>query len=327
MAPIGKWIERSVVALVLIALISGCGQESRSDMELRDAPVFMADSAYGYVERQVAFGPRVPRTEAHRACGDWLVQKLKTFGAEVSEQTDSVLGLGGQLLPLRNIIGSFHPERKERLLLAAHWDTRPYADQDTAKKDRPILGANDGASGVAVLLEVARGLSSMEPNVGVDIIFFDLEDQGRPEYEEAISSRDEHFYCLGSRYWATGLDRDADYRYAIVLDMVGGKEAQFTLEKESMDHAETQMRRIWHTADMLGFGTYFRPNLTPMFINDHTYLNKEAGIPSLCIIQRDGNTQTTYWKHWHTHADNLDAIDRKTLKAAGQTVMQVVYNE
>ena len=291
----------------------------------KPSPVCNADSAFSYVEKQVNFGPRIPATEAHQRCGDWFVTQLKTFGATVAEQKDSVMGFDGNKLPLRNIIASFYPEKKRRILLCAHWDTRPYADQDTTRKNEPIDGANDGASGVGVLLEVARGLSNQEPNVGVDIILFDVEDQGRPAYDNAPSSPD-HFYCLGSRYWAKN-KKKYTAQYGILLDMVGAKGAVFTMEGISMKYAEPVVRKVWDTGNQLNFSDNFRYNRTRAIIDDHNYVNEIAGIPCIDIIQYDNSTNMRFGSYWHTHNDNIDIIDKNSLKAVGQTVLQVLYNE
>ncbi len=292
---------------------------------MRPAPDFNADSAFGFVESQVAFGPRVPGTTAHRSCGDFLAQVFNVYGASVTEQLDSVTGFDGKHLPLRNIIASFQTEKTRRVMLCAHWDTRPYADQDTLRRDEPIDGANDGASGVAVLLEIARNLGSVSPEVGVDIVLFDVEDQGRPAYMPSTGTNG-HFFSLGSRYWARNTD---GYRaeYGILLDMVGAADAVFTLEGISMQYAEHVMRKVWDTGNRLGYQDHFRYNLTRAIIDDHNYVNELAGIPCIDIIQYDNRTRMRFGPYWHTHDDNIDIIDPNTLKAVGQTVLQVIYNE
>jgi len=294
-------------------------------MAMRPAPVFNADSAYASVLQQVGFGPRIPGTGPHEKCGDMLVNRMARTGATVTEQTDSVKDYRGQRIPVRNIIASFSPEQSRRMMLCAHWDSRQVADQDTSGQDEPIDGASDGASGVAVLLEIGRLLSSREAPIGVDLIFFDTEDQGRPEYEPDPDPK-VHFYCLGSRYW--GADNDGyQAEFAILLDMVGAKNAVFTMEGTSMKYAGPIVRKVWDTGNQLGYSDYFRYNRTRALTDDHTYVNELTGIPCIDIIHYESETNTSFGHYWHTHADNMGIIDRKTLKAVGQTLVQVIYNE
>lgn len=292
---------------------------------MNEAPVFNADSAFAFIAKQVSFGPRVPETESHAACGDHLANRLRSFGARVVEQTGSVTLYNGKRMALRNIQAAFSPEKTDRIVLCAHWDTRPIADQEATDFDRPIDGANDGASGVGVLLEIARCLSERSPNVGVDIVLFDVEDQGVSAKEPANSYPD-HGFCLGSRYWAENLP-DHRPRYGILLDMVGAKDAEFTLEGVSMQYAEHVMLKVWDTAYQMGHGDRFRYNRTPPIIDDHTYINALAEIPTIDIIQFYNNSFTSFGPFWHNHSDTLGNIDRNTLKVVGQTVVQVIYNE
>jgi len=327
MAATGSWSRNGAIGIIVPMLLFGCrsGSYQGPEVELRPCPDFNADSAFSYIETQVDFGPRVPSTAAHDTCGDFLVAKLIDFGASVTEQVDTVNSYQGRKLPLRNIIGSFNPTAEKRILLAAHWDTRPFADQDTERKDEPILGANDGASGVAVLLEMARCIQQQSPSVGVDIVFFDLEDQGIPAYESAVTG-DEYYFCLGSRYWSEHLN-GYSASFGILLDMVGAKNARFTLEATSMERASEQMRHVWDIGNQLGYEERFVYNLTPGVIDDHYYINRSTEIPTLNIIHNDNTRTSTFWPAWHTHADDVSQIDRSTLKAVGQTVVQVVYNQ
>ena len=325
MAQTGKLI-RSAIFIYLSLVVLSCNQNNRSRTEvfLKPSPVFNEDSAYKFVANQVAFGPRVPQSAAHSSCGNFLVQSLSRFGFSVVEQEDSVYGYDGRLLPLRNIIGSTNPKNPKRILLGAHWDTRPYADRDDTLQTVPFSGANDGASGVGVLLEVARAISSNKSDIGIDIVFFDLEDQGMPEYEIRTANQ-EHFFCLGSRYWSSNLGAYSA-EYGIILDMVGASGATFTMESTSRKYAEPIVKMVWDVANKLGYNDYFKYNKTPSVIDDHTYINEIAAIPCIDIIHFDASTPTRFWKAWHTHQDNMESIDRKTLKAVGQTVLQTIYN-
>jgi hypothetical protein len=318
-----------VFALLFVGLlIAGCKGTSDKEekVELKPAPEFDADSAFSYIEKQVDFGPRVPSTDPHTACGDWLVSKLTQFGGTVVEQKAMVTTFDELVIPMRNIIASFQPEKKTRIMLCAHWDTRPFADQDSLRIQEPIDGANDGGSGVGVLLEIARIMQIKQPSIGVDIILFDTEDQGRPEFDPRPN--EEHTYCLGSRYWGNN-PHEAGYApaYGILLDMVGAKNATFTMEGVSMMNAGVQTQKVWDTAHQLGYGKHFLYKKTRPITDDHTYINLLTGIPTMDIIQYESTTASNFGSFWHTHLDSLHVIDRNTLKAVGQTVTQVIYNE
>jgi glutaminyl-peptide cyclotransferase len=324
--------------LIGIFLLQGCGQQNQKTKEAQETqpteekqvwvPDFNADSAYYFVEKQVAFGPRVPNTKAHRQCGDYLTAKLKEFGARVEEQTFEAEAFDGTKLNLRNIIGSFQPQQQKRILLAAHWDSRPFADKDTVDTDQPILGANDGASGVAVLLEIARVFSNDTlPEVGIDIIFFDGEDYGEPEAHKAVDeSGNRVWWCLGSQYWAENKHK-SNYSayYGILLDMVGAENARFYREGVSMNNAPSVVNRVWEQAHALGYQRYFVYDKGDEIIDDHIYVNYKANIPMIDIIQYD--PATIFGAYHHTHADNMEIISRATLEAVGETVLHVIYHE
>jgi glutaminyl-peptide cyclotransferase len=289
-------------------------------------PEFNADTAFAHIVKQVEFGPRVPNTPAHVATGDYLIQKLKDYGAEVIVQPANVRAFDGTILKIRNIIGSYNLQENYRILLCAHWDTRPFADHDTVDRHKPIQGANDGGSGVAVLLEIARQLNMSKPNVGVDIILFDGEDYGQPE--DSPLPQVEDSYCLGSQYWARN-PHIPGYRanFGILLDMVGARNATFTMEQISMQYAPFVVEKVWKTAQQLGYGNYFLFQKTGPVIDDHYYINKIARIPTIDIIHHDPTTRSRFFPHWHTHGDDLSVIDPNTLKAVGQTVLTVVFSE
>lgn len=292
------------------------------------SPAFNADSAYAYVEAQVAFGPRVPGTAAHAACGDWLAAKLNEFGAEVVEQKAEITHYDGRNLPIRNIIGSYRPDAEKRVLLFAHWDTRPFADEETdvLKQQQPIAGADDGASGVGALLEIARQLQQQPTGVGIDIIFFDLEDWGQPSFSNEWVQGD--WWCVGSRYWSEQPHVE-NYRaaYGILLDMVGAAGATFMKEGYSVQYAPHVVERVWSTAAKLGYGHYFTQKSGGYITDDHLPVNQHERAPSVNIINLKNDTRTGFAAHWHTHRDDTRNIDRNSLKAAGQTVMEVIYTE
>ena len=291
-------------------------------------PTFNDDSAYAFVEKQVSFGPRVPGTKAHKACGDWLVEKLRTYSKDVMEQTGQMPSYDGKMLPVRNLIASFNAEAQNRILLCAHWDTRPFADMDTKDENRPIDGANDGASGVGVLLEIARVLSAEKPTVGVDIIFFDTEDYG-PSKKSKFEGKDE-YWCLGSQYWSRNKHKQGySASYGILLDMVGGKNASFYKEGRSMEFAGNIVNKVWSTAARLGFASYFLTDRAGQMAitDDHIFVNDIGKIPCIDIVHLDPSTNTGFAPHWHTHQDNMQNIDRGTLQAVGATLLDVIYRE
>lgn len=314
--------------------ISSCGSSKRSDNIIEkeetasiQAPDFNADSAYYYVSKQVEFGPRVPNSDAHRKCGEYLEAELRRFGAKVYNQYADLVAYNGTILKGRNIIGEYNPEAKKRVLLFAHWDSRPYADNDIEKNHHtPIDGANDGASGIGVLLEIARQIQMQVPAIGVDIAFFDAEDYGIPEFHTDNYKPDT--WCLGSQYWGR-IPHKSGYKakYGILLDMVGGKNAKFYYEGYSQRTANSVMKKIWKTAETIGYGNFFIKENGGEITDDHIYVNRFRQFPCVDIIHYDMSTGTGFNPTWHTINDNLENIDKATLKAVGQTVMQVIYNE
>ena len=255
----------SLLLLMVVAAIA-CGnkstasgtEENKDKTESVNVPAFNADSAYAYVQLQANFGPRVPNTAAHRACGDYLAAKLEQLGAKVYNQYADLVAYDNTILKARNIIGAYNPDSRRRVLLFAHWDSRPYADEDKdkSKHKTPILGVNDGASGVGVLLEVARQLQRQAPAIGIDIIFFDTEDYGTPTFHKGPYKPDS--WCLGSLYWGRVPHVDNyNARFGILLDMGGGKNATFYQELFSKRTAGKQVKKIWDAAHRLGFEAFF----------------------------------------------------------------------
>lgn len=290
-----------------------------------EIPQFNADSAYQYIQDQVDFGPRFLSSQGWEQCGDYLVEKLLNYTHHVQEQNTDITTYDGKSHRLRNVIASFSPEKNNRILLCAHWDTRHVADYDDERQDEPILGANDGGSGVGVLIEIARLLSKQECRMGIDIILFDAEDYGNPDNSSANSASS---WCIGSKYWSENPHTDNYFaQYGILLDMVGAKGARFTHEGLSRNYAQRILKKVWQQAHALGHGAYFSYQMTPQIIDDHLYLNTVANIPTIDIIEYDNNTQSGFFEHWHTHGDDMSNIDKNTLKAVGQTVVSVIYNE
>ncbi len=294
-------------------------------------PVFSPDSAYKFVQKQVDFGPRTPNSQAHETCANYLTQKLKNYGAKVIVQEGTVTGYDGTNLGMKNIIGQYSPEKNKRILLCAHWDTRPWADKDSLEANwhTPIDGANDGASGVAVLLEVARVIQKKEPNYGVDIIFFDDEDYGTPNFSNIDGGQEA--WCLGSQYWAKHPHVPGyQARFGILLDMVGAKGAEFPKEGTSLYFASNVVRQVWKNARKVGHSDYFINTEIGQTIDDHFFINQINGTPTIDIVHYDVghgfNDPGGYGHYHHTLKDNMSTVSKKTLKSVGETVLYTIYN-
>lgn len=318
-------------------MISSCNNTSRKPVAneadkpttLTEVPLFNADSAYEYVRAQLAFGPRVPNTPAHAACAGYLTEKLKQWSPEVIVQEAGVKTWDNKTLRMKNIIASWKPETNNRILLCAHWDSRPYADHDPdpALRKRPVEGANDGASGIGILLELARQIHLKAPTIGVDIILFDAEDYG-PHQDNQSHTEGNDWWGLGSQYWSENPHRKNYFaKYGILLDMVGAPGATFPMEGNSMQFAPEILKKVWNTAHRIGFSSYFLFEPGGMILDDHYYVNTLTGIPTIDIIHLDKNSSTGFYPYWHTTRDNLAAIDKATLKVVGQTVLTVIYEE
>lgn len=318
------------ILIVCVLMFSFCKSRGASDTNIVTAqqiPVFSPDSAYYHIQKQVDFGYRIPNTAAHRACADYLATALRTYGATVIEQRAQLRAFDGTMLDAVNIIGSYNQQAKARVLLFAHWDTRPWSDHDPVEANRniPVLGANDGASGVGVLLELARLIQQQAPAVGVDIIFFDAEDYGAPE---SFKGNAQDSWCLGSQYWARHPHHENyNARFGILLDMVGAPDAKFYREYFSMQYAAPVVNKIWSKAHALGFSNWFVKKDIGAITDDHYYVNKIIGIPSANIIQYHPETEKGFGKYWHTNNDTMENIDKGTLNAVGTTVLHVLYNE
>ncbi len=328
---------RIFAVCILLFLWASCGgagngnraerDEAVAEEDLLMIPDFNVDSAYYFVDRQVGFGPRVPNTEAHQQAGNWLAERLGGFADTLYTQETRVRAYEGTTLYIKNIIGVFQPEARRRILLCAHWDSRPYADYDPDPEYHytSIDGANDGASGVGVLLEIARLISEDQPNVGVDIIFFDAEDYGNHRFSD---KPDEDNWALGSQHWARNPHRlDYNARYGILLDMVGASGATFKREAYSMLYAPNVVRKVWNTAHSLGYDHMFPNEDGGFIIDDHYYINMIRNIPTINIIHQDDSTEHGFFPEWHTTGDTMDVIDRYTLRAVGEVVTRVVYSE
>lgn len=297
-------------------------------------PSFNADSAYAFTKAQCDFGPRDMNSRGHDLCGEWIVSKFKEYGCKVTTQTATLAGYDGTKLRSRNIMASINPEATTRILLCAHWDSRPWADNDpdSANWRKPILAANDAASGVAVMLELARiiGKSKDEKafnkQLGIDFVCFDAEDWGTPQWADVADNADS--WALGAQYWSKNLPQGYEARYGILLDMVGGVGAKFYREGMSMQYASEIVKKVWRAAREVGFGSYFPKEDGGVITDDHVPVNQFAKIPTIDIIPYYADCQqSSFGPTWHTLADNMENIDKNTLKAVGQTLVQVIYKE
>lgn len=308
--------------------VSSLQEETKTHTETPvKVPVFSRDSAFAFVGRQVAFGPRVPGSESHKAMRQWLVSKLKSYDATVTEQSFKAQTSTIGEVRAANIIAAFNPSYARRIVLAAHWDTRFAADEDDEHPDKPIDGADDGGSGVAVLLEIARILKDNPVAVGVDLVFFDAEDQGASD--EGAES-----WCLGSQYWAQN-PHVQGYRaeFGILLDMVGAKGATFQKEDLTGVFVPAKVSRIHHHYDKLwslargmGKSANFVDTRSRPITDDHYFVNLHTEIPMIDIINKPVNSMKGFGAHWHTHDDNLDIIDAGVLGTVGQVVTAYLFN-
>ena len=322
-----------IVAVLCLSIFSCNNESTQTPTEtvqkppafVKKAPAFNEDSAYYWVQKQVAFGPRVPGSKAHANCAAFIEKTLKDYGLTVVVQTAPITTYDNKIFNLKNIIASYKPEFQKRVLLLAHWDSRHIADNDTKDENKAIDGADDGGSGVAVLLEIARQLSKADLKVGVDLFFSDLEDYGQPDDSDKPKMQDS--WCLGTQYWAKNMHVPGyTANYGILLDMVGAKGAIFPREGTGSYFAPDVVNKVWSTAKNLGYSSYFTDDNTGNTTDDHLYVNTIAKIPCIDIVHMSPVTGS-YGEHHHTHKDTMDIVDKNTLKMVGQTVLEVLWQE
>ena len=322
-----------ILSTTLLTSTTACGNRTSSRSQDTDtiamapAPEFNADSAYAFTAAQCAFGPRVPNTEAHKLCGNYIAEKFRSYGALVTDQYADLTAFDGTVLKARNIIASYNPDAEARLLICGHWDSRPWADNDpdSANWHKPVLAANDAASDVAVMLEMARLIAQNPLKIGIDFICFDAEDYGAPQW---INSSEENDWCLGSQYWAENPHKFGyKARFGILMDMVGGQGSTFSKELFSKEYAAQVVDIVWNTATQIGYGNYFLNRDGGYITDDHLPVNRIAKIPCIDIIPYFSDGPSGFGPTWHTVNDDMEHIDKNVLKAVGQTVLQVIYNE
>lgn len=322
-----KWLMVFMGALCFCA----CSTTKKQTSEQAVVNIqFNADSAYVFCASQCNFGPRTMNSEAHELCGQWIAEKFQSYGMKVTEQRATLKGFDGTPLLSNNIIAQYQPDKEQRILICAHWDSRPWADNDPdeANHTKPVMAANDGASGVGVMLEIARLLQADTCSlpIGVDFVCFDAEDWG--------SENNSDSWALGAQHWAkqyklsTINSQLSTIRYGILLDMVGGQGARFYQEGYSKYYANNVVKRVWKSAAAAGYSSYFPLEDGGAITDDHGPVNEVAGIPCIDIINYYPDcAQSSFGPTWHTIHDDMDHLDRSTLKAVGQTLIQVIYTE
>lgn len=326
-------MKRLSVFLIILTNFTACNynkpvNNNQQQPKKKDivVPVFNEDSAYAYLVRQVSFGPRVPETEAHAKCAEWLIDFFNEMADTVYVQNFRSRIFNGKGIDGKNIIASFNPQAKKRIILASHWDSRPFADHDpdSTNWNTPIDGANDGASGVAIIMETARILKANPLEFGIDMILFDLEDYGAPQYMNVMDNDD---WALGSQYWSKN-NHVSNYRayFGILLDMVGAPNPNFPKEYYSQQYASWVINNVWKTAEELGYGEYFSNETGNPINDDHIYMNNYGHIPTIDIIHLENDSEnSTFYPYWHTLEDNMEHIDVRTLKMVGTVVLHVIY--
>lgn len=324
----------SIFSLLTLFFLFSCKGEKNinptdntANTDSVNIPQFCADSAMLSIETQCAFGPRTLGSKAHEDCAAYIIEAFEAQNLDVTRQEADFTLYNGERFRGCNIIAAYKPELTERILICAHWDSRPWADNDPdpANHHTPVLAANDGASGIAVMLEIARLLKAQNPEVGVDFICFDAEDAGVPEWETNFNGNEQLTWCLGSQHWANNPHR-TDFRFGILLDMVGAKDAKFYKELFSQRYASGVIAHVWNAAREAGYSSVFVDEDGGGITDDHLPLNSIAQIPTIDIIPYFPHMEHSFGATWHTVSDTPANIDPNTLKAVGQTLLHVIYH-
>lgn len=305
------------VFVLTVTVAIGCGgadgrSENDSAVPSRPShPRFDGSAAYDLIQRQVAFGPRVPGTEGHSEMADWLEGYLRERADTLIVQRFTHVTSEGETIPLVNFLARFRPQAGPSTLLLAHWDTRPTADSalDPEDRDEPIPGANDGASGTAVLLQLADMLATTPPPRPVDLLFVDGEDYGDFGLGEDV--------FLGSRHFAENMPDGFDASFGVLLDMIGDRDLDIYVEGNSNRLAPEVVDRVWGLAARLGFGDIFHREVRHTIADDHIPLN-EAGIPTINVIDFD-------YDYWHTLLDTTDKVSASSLEVVGTVMSRLIY--
>lgn len=319
-------MKKYLFFLIAIFVLQACNNEPKTGLQFsekgREVPEFSSDSAYQFIKAQVDFGPRVPNTYGHVETQKYLMNKLRDYAGQqmVFAQEFTSEGYSGTL-EMANIIAAFNPTAADRIMLCAHWDTRPRADMDSVRTADYILGADDGGSGVGVLIELARIFAENPPPIGVDIVLFDGEDYG--------AQGDLANYFLGSRHWSQNPPVPGySPRFAILLDMVGAKDAVFPKEEYSIGYAPNLVDEVWNIAGEKGYDDLFLNEVGAGVLDDHYIVDQYTDIPIINIInhQRGDDGNIVFGSHWHTHQDDMPIIGKETLQGVGDVLLELIYN-
>lgn len=325
-----------ILIVILTALLGACGGKSGKNIggpdtiALAPCPTFNTDTCMRYIREQCSFGPRVTGTAEAAQCRQYLISQFQRMGATVEEQQANVTLWDGSERPACNIIARLNPGNQDRILICSHWDSRPWADNDEDEQNHhtPVPAANDGASGVAMMMEICRLLQQKPIRTGIDFVCFDAEDMGTPQWAETEESTSDT-WCLGSRFWAERA-REEGYRarYGILLDMVGGRGSVFPAEKVSQEYAQPIASLMIRLGNQLGYGHYFPLNREGGYLmDDHVNVNRIARIPCIDIVPYFTDGPSSFGPTWHTVNDTPENIDPNVLEAVGQTLTQLIYNE
>ncbi|MGH7638174.1 MAG: M28 family peptidase [Gemmatimonadaceae bacterium] len=318
-----------ISACLLVLAISACDRLPGFGAGPKTA--FDGDSALAFARAQVDFGPRVPGTASHRSAGDWIVERMRERADTVVIQEWTHVTRGGRQLPMRNILARFRPELAQRVLYITHWDTRPTAESDRnlGARGRPIPGANDGASGVGMLVALASALRKTPPVVGVDLLFVDGEDYGTFEnpVEDTTKNRD---VLIGSRHFASTMAETYKPMFGVVWDMIGDAFLQIYQEGHSVRAAPEVVARVWGAARELGYDEYFLSQTTGGITDDHVpFIRKGLRVIDVIDIDYclDGGTacggDPSRNLH-HTHEDTIDKISAESLQVVGDVALTLV---
>jgi len=325
-------IALAAIALAIFLALKNCNglAPQAHTPQPPTGPEFSADSAMEYCKKQCRFGPRTMNSTAHDSCGKWIAETFRALGLDVQLQPCTLTGYDGTQLNATNIIARYRPDDTQRILICAHWDARPWADNDPDENNwhTPISAANDGASGVAVMLELARIITKDNSlQTGIDFVCFDAEDWGTPQWSDQEPERE--VWALGSAHWAETIkNAPVKPQYGILLDMVGGQGATFYQEVISKTYAPAIVNRVWQAAQEVGYGSFFPTQEGGMITDDHVNVNQTAAIPTIDIIPYYPDCQeSSFGPTWHTVSDDTTHIDPATLKAVGQTIIQTIYTQ
>ena len=311
-------MRRFASTLALAALVLAC--DSESDLPgggpralVADRPSFDGEVAQRLIRTQVDFGPRVPGWEGHSRQLEWMTGLLEGLADTLELQPFEFVTSQGDTLFLTNLLARFNREAEERILLLAHWDTRPWSDAaaDPDEREIPVPGANDGGSGTAILLQLAALMSLNPPPWGVDLLFVDGEDYG-PGTQDMF---------MGSRHFADALPAEPPWAYGVLLDLVGDADPSFPVEGYSAERARPVVNLVWRIADDLGYGSFFPTRVGPYAQDDHLFLN-DAGLPTIDIIDFQYGPGNQFW---HTPRDTPENTSARTLGMVGEVMAELVY--